>query len=194
VAVDTSNIPSEQERAVTQRRSIAQRVDKFGVAEPIIQPAGRTGSDSTPGLSEAEKESAKNQIQRRPLGISFSPSESAQLAAPRDCRPGYELMMFEVQAQRWREFGSLPCEEKDRNRFDGEIRGTFGCQSRSVTGALKINLKFNSEGARLFGDITRENVGHQLAIVLTGSSTGPQYQRANPGRSCEIPVVRPHRA
>ena len=44
---------------------LRKRVDKFGVAEPIIQPAG---SDriliQLPGLSEADKESAKRQIQQ----------------------------------------------------------------------------------------------------------------------------------
>ena len=45
---------------------LRKRVDKFGVAEPIIQPAGENRIlIQLPGLSEAEKESAKNQIQSR---------------------------------------------------------------------------------------------------------------------------------
>jgi preprotein translocase subunit SecD len=44
---------------------LRKRVDKFGVAEPIIQPAGANRIlVQLPGLSEADRESAQRQIQR----------------------------------------------------------------------------------------------------------------------------------
>src|SRR5664280_3669561 len=44
---------------------IRKRIDRFGVAEPVIQPAGENRIlIQLPGLSEADKESAKEQIQK----------------------------------------------------------------------------------------------------------------------------------
>ena len=44
---------------------LRKRVDAFGVAEPIIQPAGGNRIlIQLPGLSEADKESAKTNIQK----------------------------------------------------------------------------------------------------------------------------------
>ena len=38
----------------------------------------------------------------------------------------------------------------------------------SQTGEWVVNFKFDSVGARQFGDVTRQNVGKPLAIVLDG--------------------------
>ncbi|MCX8107302.1 MAG: protein translocase subunit SecD, partial [Verrucomicrobiae bacterium] len=56
-----------------------------------------------------------------------------------------------------------------------------------VTGAPKISLQFNREGASLFADITRENVGRLLAIVLDGELySAPRINEPILGGSCEI--------
>ncbi len=44
---------------------LRKRVDQFGVAEPVIQPAGGNRIlIQLPGLSQSAKESAKTQIQK----------------------------------------------------------------------------------------------------------------------------------
>ncbi|MCX8091743.1 MAG: hypothetical protein N3I86_12570, partial [Verrucomicrobiae bacterium] len=64
--VTVTNQVTELEGALSQAVEVLRRrVDRFGVAEPIIQPYG---SDrimvQLPGLSEVDKESAQKQIQR----------------------------------------------------------------------------------------------------------------------------------
>ncbi|MGA2663076.1 MAG: hypothetical protein ABSH34_36825, partial [Verrucomicrobiota bacterium] len=76
VGLDTNYLAADASAAVPQSERLHQalsqaaevlrkRVDRFGVAEPIIQPAG---SDrilvQLPGLSDADKDSARAQIQK----------------------------------------------------------------------------------------------------------------------------------
>src|SRR6266567_969838 len=68
VKMDTNQVSQAEQksRALSQAVEVLRkRVDRFGVAEPIIQP---DGEDSIliqlPGLSEQEKESAERTIQR----------------------------------------------------------------------------------------------------------------------------------
>src|SRR6266568_1357586 len=73
---------------------LRKRVDKLGVAEPLIQPAGKDRIlIQLPGLSESEKESAKRQIEKAAfliwrLALSFSDSERKAPSA-RSRRPPF---------------------------------------------------------------------------------------------------------
>ena len=59
---------------------LRKRVDQFGVAEPVIQPAGGNRIlIQLPGLSEAVKESAKTQIQKAAY-LEFRHGEGGQRA------------------------------------------------------------------------------------------------------------------
>ncbi|MDP3793894.1 MAG: peptidylprolyl isomerase, partial [Candidatus Uhrbacteria bacterium] len=40
------------------------------------------------------------------------------------------------------------------------------------TGQIQVSLQFNDEGAKLFGEITKRNIGKPLAIFLDGQLTG----------------------
>src|SRR6185295_3736251 len=56
-----------------------------------------------------------------------------------------------------------------------------------VSNQPKIHLTFDSEGAKLFGEITRQNVGRFLAIVLDGElQSAPRINEEIPSGSCEI--------
>src|SRR5919198_4860302 len=50
------------------------------------------------------------------------------------------------------------------------------------TGEPQIEFSFNDEGAALFADITRENVGKHLAIILDGQiKSAPRIEGPIPG-------------
>src|SRR5207302_382730 len=56
-----------------------------------------------------------------------------------------------------------------------------------VSNEPKVHITFNSEGAQLFADITRENVGHYLAIVLDGElRMAPHINEPILGGTCEV--------
>src|SRR5258707_2672863 len=68
-AGDTNNVmPREarQQQALAQAAEVLRkRVDQFGVAEPVIQPAGNDRIlIQLPGLSDADKDIARAQIQK----------------------------------------------------------------------------------------------------------------------------------
>jgi SecD/SecF fusion protein len=154
---------------------LRRRVDRFGVAEPIIQPVG---SDSImiqlPGLSEADKESAKNQIQRVAfLEFRLVHAQNAQLLeelhkGTGTIPPGYELLKRKERLPN----GTEQIEEVIVKKKPE--RGLTGDAIKSATvvrgnlGEPQINFTLNDQGARLFAEITRDNIGRRLAIVLDG--------------------------
>lgn len=169
-----TNVVGEAELAGVIEQAVEvlrKRVDKFGVAEPIIQPVG---SDriliQLPGLSEADKESAKKTIQKAAfLEFRLVHERSEELLREGIIEPGYEIL-----------------KEERRNKQDGtktifsyvvKKKAERGMTGAYVTGAMvirgnlgepKIAFNLSPEGGELFGEITRENVGRQLAIILDG--------------------------
>lgn len=149
---------------------LRKRVDKFGVAEPIIQPAGENRIlIQLPGLSEADKESAQRQIQRAAfLEFRLVHERSEELLREGLIEPGYEILKEE---RRSREGGKTIHSYLVKKKPERGMTGAYVKQAQVVRGNLgepKIAFTLTSEGATLFGDITRENVGRQLAIILDG--------------------------
>src|SRR5277367_2751450 len=74
---------------------LRKRVDQFGVAEPVIQPAGGNRIlIQLPGLSQSAKESAKTQIQKAAYLEFRMVNEDSQsiLDSHEPIPPGYELL------------------------------------------------------------------------------------------------------
>src|SRR3954469_25016386 len=101
VGVDTTKATGTNEVNIDRGAILEQaievlrkRVDKFGVAEPILQPQGENRIlIQLPGLSEAEIESARRQIEK-PAFLEFRlvHPESEQLLSQGLTAPGYEKL------------------------------------------------------------------------------------------------------
>ena len=173
VSLDTTKLEKVDDKAHALEQAVEvlrKRVDGFGVAEPVIQPAGENRIlIQLPGLSEAARASATNQIQKAAfLEFRLVHPESETLVRQEIIEPGYELLM-DKSKRKSGEFARTYMVKKTTERgLTGKYVDRSGVFPDPVTGAPKISLKFNSAGAQLFGDITRENVGRQLAIVLDG--------------------------
>ena len=174
VALDTTklqpgaNIDDARSQAMDVLR---RRVDKFGVAEPVIQPSGPGRIlIQMPGLSEAEKESARIQISKPAfLELRLVHEKSAELLAQGLVEPGYEVLK-ELRKQKdgtafTQEF--LVKKKAERN-FTGKYIKRAMATRDPMSGLPEILFDLDSEGATLFGDITRENSGKFMAIVLDG--------------------------
>lgn len=171
VQMDTSSLTNaaEADTALSQAVEVLRkRVDRFGVAEPLIQPAG---SDKIlvqlPGLSAADHDSAKNTISKAAyLEFRMVHPQSRELIAQGLIEPGYEVMRYQ-QSQR---DGRQRVEEvlvRKRAEMDGSsIRSAMVV--RNNIGEPEIDFTLSSDGTEKFGAITRENVGRQLAIILDG--------------------------
>ena len=171
LANDTNVSASHSERlhqAISQAAEVLRkRVDRFGVAEPIIQPSG---SDrilvQLPGLSDADKESAREQIQKAAyLEFRLVHPQSKELIEQGIIEPGYEVMKL-----RERRNGQDTVEKllvRKHAEMDGSsIAGAM--VGRNNFGEPEIDFTLTSAGASRFGDLTRANVHNRLAIILDG--------------------------
>jgi len=183
-----TNRVSELEGALSQAVEVLRkRVDKFGVAEPIIQPAGNNRIlIQLPGLSEEARDRAKTTIQKVAyLEFRLVHEDSAKLIEQGELPPpGYDVLSRISVARD----GTRHVEKyivKKRPEMVG------GVQSAGVTrnnfGQPEIVFRLDSDATAKFGQITRENVGRLLAIILDGElQTAPVIRTAIEGGSGRI--------
>lgn len=162
---------SDVESALAQAVEVLRRrVDKFGVAEPVIQPAGKNRIlVQLPGLSEADRQSAQRQLQRAAfLEFRLVHERSDELLREGLIEPGYEVL---TEERRNRDGTKTVRHYLVKKRPERGMTGAY-VKSAMVTlgnlGEPEILFQLTREGGELFAQITRENVGRQLAIVLDG--------------------------
>jgi SecD/SecF fusion protein len=147
---------------------LRKRVDRFGVAEPIIQTEG---SDRIlvmlPGLSAADQEEAKIAIQKPAfLALRMVHERSDEDVKDGIVQPGYEILKRVDRRADGREFTEIV-----EVRKTPEMTGSGIKNAQVVRGNLgepEIQFTLDSEGTKQFAEITRNNVGRRLAIVLDG--------------------------
>lgn len=199
VALDTSKLDTnklsraeERDFALSQAIEVLRkRVDKFGVAEPVLQPQGDDRIlIQLPGLSEAQKQSARETIERAAyLEFRLVHPESQSLVPQGLSAPKHEVLQMKRRDPRTNvESVESYLVKKGAERG---LTGAYVSQAMVVPDPIsnqpQISLTFNNEGARIFADITRENVGRQLAIVLDGElQSAPVIQEPITGGSASI--------
>ena len=166
------DVTYEKERMLSQAVEVLRkRVDKFGVAEPILQPAGDDRIVvQLPGLSEAEKESAKAQISKAAfLEFRMVHPESEQLVKQGLVPPGYELLKMQRRMRDGQEvlYPYLVKKGAAQGLTGQHVKRAFVTPD-PISNQPQIALTFDSIGAEMFAKVTQENVGRFLAIVLDG--------------------------
>ena len=150
---------------------IRKRVDQFGVSEPIITSQG---SDrimvQIPGLDTAQLAATKEQLQRvAKLEFSMVHPQSESLLAAVDAGqgvlpPGFVIKEYKDTIEGKEETMRLLV--KQRPDLTGD-RVTSANAFYDVQG-YGVAMRFDGEGAKIFGDLTTANVGQRLAIMLDG--------------------------
>jgi SecD/SecF fusion protein len=174
VMMDTNALASLEDRSYALEQAVEvlrKRVDRFGVAEPIIQPAGEDRIlIQLPGLSEAEKESARTTIQKAAfLEFRMVHPDSNTLIQQGVIEPGYEVLQMPYRSRTGQEgMASYLVKKKPERGLTGKHVKRAYPNRNPMTGELEIDFTLNDEGAGLFADITREHQGELLAIVLDG--------------------------
>ncbi|MCX6909583.1 MAG: protein translocase subunit SecD [Verrucomicrobia bacterium] len=171
-----------REEAVSQAiETFRRRVDKFGVAEPVIQPVGETRIlIQLPGLTEADKESARNIIQKTAyleFKMVYQPENASDpsmedVIARGEIPPGYELKELSETRDGQLHIEKLLVTKRPAGPPAKPLTGRYltraSVHGDAYTGAPEIGFQFDSEGAKIFGQVTGENIGRRLAIVLDG--------------------------
>ena len=149
---------------------LRKRVDKFGVAEPLIQPVGDNRIlIQMPGLSEVDMARVRTNIQKAAfLEFRMVHEDSAKLLQEGIIPPGYVVL---------KEVRNLPDGTKAAVPFIVSKERVPGLSGKNIKNAgvmrgnmndPQISFRFDGEGAAAFAKVTSENIGRQLAIILDG--------------------------
>src|SRR5256714_2673317 len=152
---------------------IRKRVDYFGGGEPVISPVGTDRIlVQIPGLDPAKIIEARQQLSRV-AKLEFRlvyPDNGERLraidAGAEVIPPEYRIETYKIQQSE----GKKPIEERLLVKKKADLGGDRVTESNAYYGneGWTVQLKFDSEGAKTFGQITEANVGHRFAIVLDG--------------------------
>ncbi len=154
---------------------IRKRVDYFGGGEPVISPVGTDRIlVQIPGLDPAKIIEARQQLSRV-AKLEFRlvyPDNGERLRA---IDAGTEVIPPEYRIETYKMEPSNPNEKPTEERLlvkkKADLGGDRVTESNAYYGneGWTVQLKFDSEGAKKFGQITEANVGHRFAIVLDGA-------------------------
>ncbi len=175
-SVDTNRL--QQQRSDLTSAALSQaievlrkRIDRFGVAEPIIQSAGGNRIRiQLPGLSQADKDSARQQIQKTAfLEFRMVKDDSDEIIKSGEPVPyGYVLLKHANQQTDGKtQLEQYIVKKNPENGLKGDIIKS-AYVVRGNLGEPQIDFELTADGATKFGETTRDNVGHRLAIVLDG--------------------------
>jgi SecD/SecF fusion protein len=152
---------------------IRKRVDYFGGGEPIISPVGNDRIlVQIPGLDTAKIQEARDQLSRV-AKLEFRlvyPDNGEKLRAIDEGKdvipPEYRIETYTMRA----EANEKPRVERLLVKKKADLGGERVSSSHAYFGqeGWTVQLKFDSEGAKKFGDITEKFKGYRFAIVLDG--------------------------
>jgi SecD/SecF fusion protein len=155
---------------------LRKRVDRFGVAEPVIQAAGGNRIlIQLPGLSEADKTVAMETLQK-PAYLEFRmvhdrSAEIVDMQTGRILEPvpvGYQVLkLIEQNGDNKTTVEYLVVKKKAENGLAGDIVKNAMVGYGNL-GEPQIEFEMTQDGAQKFADVTTKNVGHRMAIVLDG--------------------------
>ena len=139
-SLKTSDIPADQVSSAIEsvRTVISQRVDSLGVSESVVEP-GKSGTTNTLNVSLP--------------GISDIETAKSLIGTTAN---------LEFAEQDPTTNGPRVTALTGKNLKRAQV--TFDQQ----TGAPQVSLTFDSDGTKLFGEITKRNLGQQVAILLDG--------------------------
>src|SRR5437763_6116772 len=153
---------------------IRKRVDYFGGGEPIISPVGQDRIlVQIPGLDTAKIQEARDQLSRV-AKLEFRlvyPDDGQRLKAIDN---GTEVVPPEYKIENYKHAPEDNNEKATTERLlvkkKADLGGDRVTESHAYYGneGWTVQLKFDSEGAKKFGQITEQYKGQRFAIVLDG--------------------------
>ena len=172
---------------------IRKRVDYFGASEPIISPVGKDRIlVQIPGLSAEKIQEARQQLSRV-AKLEFRmvyPDNGERLraidAGTEVIPPEYKIDTLIPHAEPG---GKKPEPERLLVKKKADLGGERVSGSNAYYGneGWGVQLRFDSEGAKQFGDITEKSKGFRFAIVLDGViQSAPVIRDAIYGGSAQI--------
>ena len=156
-----------QEQALKQNiTTLHNRINELGVAEPVIQQQGLDRIVvQLPGVQDTAK--AKDILGRTATLEVRMVDESSEARA---AEQGSGLVPF--GSERYLERNAQPLIVKKQVVLTGDNLTDAQPGFDSQTQEPVVNLTLDAKGARIFRDVTRENVGKRMAIILFEKGKG----------------------
>jgi len=165
-----AEVQQMKESAIEQSlETIRNRIDQFGVAEPIIQRQGdREILIQLPGIQDPQR--AKDLIGRTAVLQFKLVREGANPEEYRDSKklppPGTQILWDAKKDEFGNRRRGSPYVVESRTLMTGDVLTEARVRPGELPNSRIVSLDFNARGARLFEEITGANVQRRLAIIL----------------------------
>ena len=176
---------TQRDLAVRQAlETIRNRVDQFGVAEPTIQQQGENRIlVQLPGIQDPERAKAligkTALLEFKMLDERTSVEDALAGRVPETSEVLYQRRVDkETKVER-----KIPYVVQKRTLLTGaELNRAEVQADPNSPGNWQVAIEFNAVGTRIFGEITEQNVGKLLAIILDGNvNSAPRINERIPG-------------
>ncbi|MBI5888838.1 MAG: protein translocase subunit SecD [Deltaproteobacteria bacterium] len=149
--------------------TIRNRIDKFGVAEPLIQKQGaKEIAIQLPGLKDPDRAieliGKTAVLEFRLIDDSMTPYRALSSVAPPDSE-----ILYEHSASKQGGGEKAPYLVKKEVLLTGDSLTDARVAIDSRYNEPYVSLTFDANGSRIFERITTENTNKRLAVVLDGS-------------------------
>ena len=185
LAMSNREVSRLHDLAVRQAvETIRNRVDQFGVAEPTIT---RQGEDriliQLPGVQDPERAKAligkTALLEFRLLDERTSVEDALAGRLPETSEVLYQRRVDkDTKTER-----KIPYVVQKRTLLTGaELNRAEVQADPNSPGNWQVSIEFNATGTRIFGEVTEQNVGKHLAIILDGNVySAPRINERIPG-------------
>jgi SecD/SecF fusion protein len=165
---DTGTLQGESERQqimASVRQTLSRRVERFG-ANFSLESSGTNGLLLKVGISAepAVNDLKKLLVRGGVLEFRLVHPQSQALIIDKQTPPGYVTLSHKTSAGGRELVESLLV--KTQPEMKGGVKNAM--VTRASTGVPEVMFTLSPEGAKRFAEITRENIGRQLAIILDG--------------------------
>lgn len=178
---DTSSVAGDKQGALNSLRDVIERrVNLFGVAEPRVELERSSAVAGEPEDRLLVELPGVTDVQAAVDSIGQTPVLEFKLVKNKGI-PNKETGAIEIVKD------YEPTELTGRYLKSAELQFGGGSQQTGIANEAIVVIHFNDEGAALFEQITRDNVGKQLAIFLDGEPISePVIQEAIAGGTATI--------
>jgi protein-export membrane protein SecD len=184
VAFDPRELAEQRRRTLSQSLEIVRRrIDALGTKEPSIQAQGQDRIlVQVPGLRDPQQ---LKDILGQTAKLTFHLLDLN--TDPRAGRPPEGTVVLPADKEIDVDGKPRPYAVLRRVSVAGDRLTDAQPSTNNQTGEWVVNFKFDGQGARQFGNITRENVGRPFAVVLDGKViTAPVIREPILGGSGQI--------
>ncbi len=160
---------------------IRNRIDQFGVSEPTVQVQGTDEIVvQLPGIQDPQR--AKSLIGKTALLEFKLLAQGAQAGTPEHPGPGAQTLPGKGDGGGRRQYLV-----ERKTLMTGDVVTDASVRAGSATEGMAVDFVLDARGGKLFGDITTQNVGRNLAIVLDGMvESAPQIREPITGGRGQI--------